>query len=156
MSLADNQLWDWNSHWFKAAQSWTGHIQTQRDHTDKVTLNAGFSSCYYTGFKKKSDNSFLSCKAKQMDRFQWSKNSPQIPYREALHCSSLKYQTFFVMLILTVQPTMNCKDTIPLQTAKTLPHFPKDDYPTSPCWTFTFFIILLLSRAFCIHTYRNM
>lgn len=30
VSLEDDQLWDWNSHWFKAAQNWTGHIQKQR------------------------------------------------------------------------------------------------------------------------------
>lgn len=69
-----------------------------------------------------SDNSFLSCKAKQIDRFQRFKNSPQITYTEALHISPLKYQTFFLTPVLTVLPTMNCKG--------------KDSYHTALCQTF--------------------
>lgn len=58
-----------------------------------------------------SDNSFLFCKAKQWIDFSDLRIHNKYPNREAFPRSSLKYQTFFLMSIFTVQPTMNCKDT---------------------------------------------
>lgn len=66
---------------------------------------------FFLRVAKTGDNSFLSCEAKQVDRFQWSKNSPQIHDRNItlfpFEVSDIILDTY----TFTVQPTMNCKDT---------------------------------------------
>lgn len=115
------------------------HSDTKRSHWQGNTKCSFFLTLLHWIKKKKVITAFSLVKPRKWIDFNDLRIHHKYPTERLCTAPLWSIRHFFLMLVL------NCPAYNKLQRHK-------DNYPTSPCWTFTFIIISLLSIPFCIHT----